>query len=238
MRRLRSGAGLSCRLSSSDHHSRRIAPTHVHRGELHWCCRLASLQRFEKFCCRSRESVSGACLLMPCVGPSWLNIYHKDHSPHFLPRSTRDRLHSLDFTISLSLGKRDYCLHQASTMGNTLHDVEGHSTKLSSEEPDAGAKDASVTSDGHAIPSEFDADGEVKQDGVRRTEAITSVWNKKTLVFVFVTYVTSLRQPLTNSTANPLRVPVYISLNSSNHCFRPCSPTSTHTSPLRLASMG
>lgn len=37
------------------------------------------------------------------------------------------------------------------------------------------------------VPSERDADGEIKQDGVRRTEAITSVWDKKTLVLVFVT---------------------------------------------------
>jgi len=70
---------------------------------------------------------------------------------------------------------------------NTLHDVEGSSTKLSKEEPHHDAKNASIISDGHAVPSEFDADGEIKQDGVRRTEAITSVWNKKTLVFVFVT---------------------------------------------------
>ncbi|GAB7323438.1 hypothetical protein MBLNU13_g05890t1 [Cladosporium sp. NU13] len=72
-------------------------------------------------------------------------------------------------------------------MGNTLHDVESGSAKLSSEEPRVGGKNASIVSDGYPVPSEFDADGEVKQDGVRRTEAITSVWNKKTLVFVFVT---------------------------------------------------
>ena len=72
-------------------------------------------------------------------------------------------------------------------MGNTLHDVESNHAKLSGEEPQVSGKDASIASDGHAVPSEFDADGEVKQDGVRRTEAITSVWNKKTLVFVFVT---------------------------------------------------
>lgn len=72
-------------------------------------------------------------------------------------------------------------------MGNTLHDVESGSAKLSSEEPRVGGKNASIVSDGYPVPSEFDADGEVKQDGVRRTEAITSAWNKKTLVFVFVT---------------------------------------------------
>jgi len=89
-------------------------------------------------------------------------------------------------------------------MGNTLHDVEGRSAKISSEEPHTGGKDASITSDGHAVPSEFDADGEVKQDGVRRTEAITSVWNKKTLVFVFVTYVDSPRQAEADSMTDPL----------------------------------
>jgi hypothetical protein len=72
-------------------------------------------------------------------------------------------------------------------MGNTMHDVESSSAKLSSEEPHIGGNPASALSDGHDVPSAFDADGEVKQDGVRRTEAITSVWNKKTLVFVFVT---------------------------------------------------
>jgi hypothetical protein len=72
-------------------------------------------------------------------------------------------------------------------MDNTLHDVESSSAKLSSKEPHVGGRNASIVSDGHAVPSEFDADGEVKQDGVRRTEAITSVWNKKTLVLVFVT---------------------------------------------------
>lgn len=72
-------------------------------------------------------------------------------------------------------------------MGHTLHDVESRSAELSSDGTHVGGKPASTLSDGHAVPSEFDADGEVKQDGVRRTEAITSVWNKKTLVFVFVT---------------------------------------------------
>lgn len=37
--------------------------------------------------------------------------------------------------------------------------------------------------------SEHDADGEVKQDGVRRTEAITATWDKKTLVLIFVSCV-------------------------------------------------
>lgn len=72
-------------------------------------------------------------------------------------------------------------------MGNALHDVESSSAKLSGEVPHDGGKSVSRVSDGNAVPSGFDADGEVKQDGVRRTEAITSVWNKKTLVFVFVT---------------------------------------------------
>jgi hypothetical protein len=72
-------------------------------------------------------------------------------------------------------------------MGNTLQDVESSSAKISGEEPHEGGKNPSLVSNGHTVPSEFDADGEVKQDGVRRTEAITSVWNKKTLVFVFVT---------------------------------------------------
>ncbi|KAF2723172.1 MFS general substrate transporter [Polychaeton citri CBS 116435] len=44
---------------------------------------------------------------------------------------------------------------------------------------------------GESIPTtnakvELDADDEVKQDGVRRTEAITAVWNKKMLVAVFI----------------------------------------------------
>lgn len=36
------------------------------------------------------------------------------------------------------------------------------------------------------VPAAVDADGEVKQDGVRRTEAITSSWDKKTLVFMCI----------------------------------------------------
>ncbi|KAI7217658.1 major facilitator superfamily transporter [Hortaea werneckii] len=36
------------------------------------------------------------------------------------------------------------------------------------------------------IPSEVDADGEIKQDGVRRTEAITATWDRKTLVMMFM----------------------------------------------------
>lgn len=39
------------------------------------------------------------------------------------------------------------------------------------------------------IPSEVDADGEIKQDGVRRTEAITATWDRKTLVMMFMAYV-------------------------------------------------
>ena len=39
------------------------------------------------------------------------------------------------------------------------------------------------------VPSELDADGEIKQDGVRRTEAITATWDQKTLVMMFMAYV-------------------------------------------------
>lgn len=48
-------------------------------------------------------------------------------------------------------------------------------------------KDANAYSAELTVPSELDADGEIKQDGVRRTEAITSVWNKKILLLVFIT---------------------------------------------------
>lgn len=72
-------------------------------------------------------------------------------------------------------------------MDNTQHNTAGTSAEFSSEDPKDDGRNVSVTSAGFTMPSEFDADGEVKQDGVRRTEAITSVWDRKTLVFVFVT---------------------------------------------------
>jgi hypothetical protein len=72
-------------------------------------------------------------------------------------------------------------------MGDTHHDAEGNSAKLSSDGPQDDKKIAQVDEAGVTVPSEFDADGEIKQDGVRRTEAITSVWDRKTLVLVFVT---------------------------------------------------
>jgi hypothetical protein len=72
-------------------------------------------------------------------------------------------------------------------MGDTHHDAEGNSAKLSTDGPQDDRKNASVDETGLTVPSEFDADGEIKQDGVRRTEAITSVWDRKTLVLVFVT---------------------------------------------------
>lgn len=66
---------------------------------------------------------------------------------------------------------------------------EAGSATPSSEVANADRKNASINSAGVDVPSEFDADGEIKQDGVRRTEAITSVWDRKTLVLVFITYV-------------------------------------------------
>jgi hypothetical protein len=72
-------------------------------------------------------------------------------------------------------------------MGNTLHDTESNSAKLSTDRPQDDKNTAQVDEAGLAVPSEYDADGEIKQDGVRRTEAITSVWDRKTLVLVFVT---------------------------------------------------
>lgn len=72
-------------------------------------------------------------------------------------------------------------------MDNTLHNMERNSVEFYSEQPKADGQNMSVAPAGLTMPSEFDADGEVKQDGVRRTEAITSVWDKKTLVFMFVT---------------------------------------------------
>lgn len=69
---------------------------------------------------------------------------------------------------------------------------EAGSATPSSEVANADRKNASINSAGVSVPSEFDADGEIKQDGVRRTEAITSVWDRKTLVLVFITYVFSL----------------------------------------------
>ena len=70
-----------------------------------------------------------------------------------------------------------------------LHDMERDSAKTSVERPHDDQKNAVVASAALTPPSELDADGEIKQDGVRRTEAITSVWDKKTLILVFVTYV-------------------------------------------------
>lgn len=72
-------------------------------------------------------------------------------------------------------------------MGNTLHDAEGNSVAPSTDGPHDDRKTASVDAADLTIPSEYDADGEIKQDGVRRTEAITSVWDRKTLILVFVT---------------------------------------------------
>lgn len=72
-------------------------------------------------------------------------------------------------------------------MDNTQHNMTSNTAGFSSEDPKDDGRNVSVTSAGFAVPSEYDADGEVKQDGVRRTEAITSVWDRKTLVFVFVT---------------------------------------------------
>jgi hypothetical protein len=72
-------------------------------------------------------------------------------------------------------------------MGSTHHDAEGNSAKMSTDGPQNDHKNASVDEAGIAVTSEYDADGEIKQDGVRRTEAITSVWDRKTLVLVFVT---------------------------------------------------
>jgi len=144
---------------------------------------LASLQRFEKLCCRSRVLASPR---MPCGDPLgciyitrifFLTFSHTAHPFILLSRVLQH----------CCPARSESHPHLTSTMGNTLHDVESSSAKLSSEGPRVGGKPASTLSDGHAVPSEFDADGEVKQDGVRRTEAITSVWNKKTLVFVFVT---------------------------------------------------
>ena len=143
---------------------------------------LVSLQRFEKLCCRSRVLASPR---MPCGDPlGWMYITRIffltfSHTPHPFVLS--------QVSQHLCPAWSESHPHLTSTMGNTLHDVESSSAKLSSEVPHIGGKPASALSDGHAVPSEFDADGEVKQDGVRRTEAITSVWNKKTLVFVFVT---------------------------------------------------
>ena len=45
-----------------------------------------------------------------------------------------------------------------------------------------------------SLPSDIDADGEVKQDGVRRTEAMTATWDKKTLVTMFILYGHLLHQ--------------------------------------------
>ena len=78
-------------------------------------------------------------------------------------------------------------------MDKTPHanDASGKTARLSSKrpvEPFETQMSASLASEGlKGPPSELDADGEVKQDGVRRTEAITSVWNKKILILVFVT---------------------------------------------------
>lgn len=72
-------------------------------------------------------------------------------------------------------------------MDNTQHNMAGNAAEYSSENPKDDGRNVSITSAGFAMPSEHDADGEVKQDGVRRTEAITSVWDRKTLVFVFIT---------------------------------------------------
>lgn len=57
---------------------------------------------------------------------------------------------------------------------------------------DGGKLEAKITgqcvSEGE-IPSEVDADGEIKQDGVRRTEAIAATWGRKTSVMMFIAYV-------------------------------------------------
>ncbi|KAI7341063.1 major facilitator superfamily transporter [Hortaea werneckii] len=54
---------------------------------------------------------------------------------------------------------------------------------------DGGKLEAKITgqcvSEGE-IPSEVDADGEIKQDGVRRTEAIAATWDRKTSVMMFI----------------------------------------------------
>lgn len=72
-------------------------------------------------------------------------------------------------------------------MDNSLHNMERNSVESYSEQPKVDGQNVSVAPAELTVPSEFDADGEVKQDGVRRTEAITSVWDRKTLVFMFVT---------------------------------------------------
>lgn len=85
--------------------------------------------------------------------------------------SLGNRLSGTFWTVAGAHGGQNH------TMGITLqvHDGEQGSSQLSTELPNEDRKNASITSAGLSTPSELDADGEIKQDGVRRTETITSV---------------------------------------------------------------
>ena len=115
---------------------------------------------------------------------------------------------------------------QYHTMGIALrvHEGEQGSSKLSTEIPNEDLKNAAVASAGLSTPSELDADGEIKQDGVRRTEAITSVWDKKTLVLVFVTYVLPPTATLKAQILTKHHNVGYTLRNSSSPCCPPSKP--------------